>query len=131
MSTEIEKAKIIAKDGDCDAITSCDGCPIGDQCIDAISDGKHRLDGIYKQMAIDFLEMKSNEKANGTEIPMTLAISIVETTPLEERYTDSDKTKLFAAQVGYVVLHTCLSTATTVASFHETQALARAHFEKA
>jgi hypothetical protein len=130
MSTDIEKAKIIARDGNCDAITRCVDCPISDQCSDAISNGKYKVDGIYKQMAIEFLEMESNEKAKGTEIPMKLAISIVETTPLESRYTDSDKVQLFAAQVGYVVLHTCLNTATTVASFHETQARARAHFER-
>jgi len=134
--TEIEKAKIIAKDGNCGAITSCNGCPISDQCSDAINNGRRRVGGIYKQMAIEFLKQKgdlevtTNEKDNGTEIPMTLAVSIVETKTLEERYTDSDKIQLFAAQVGYVVLHTCLSAATTVASFHETQARARAHFER-
>ena len=129
--TETEKAKIIAKDGNCDAITSCGGCPISDQCSDAINSGKRKVDGIYKQMAIEFLEMKTNEKANGTEIPMALALSIVETTTLESRYTDWDKIQIFAAQVGYVVLHTRINTATTVASFHETQARARAHFERA
>ena len=60
--TEIEKAKIIAKDGNCGAITTCDGCPISDQCSDAISDGKKNDDATYKRIAIEFLNQSGDTK---------------------------------------------------------------------